>query len=206
MLIFFSFSCLFPFLGMSKNIYWCCPNVHKSRFPPITFYFIKYIIFTQFHLSLWFHCRRFTTLANNRIFLAVKVCWQLNHSINVLHFKLQYSFINVDQLKCLDPNHFLDRFYFFFCLYLSFLKIRIFINAPVFFSPSIQPEEYGQEAMEGHGEGMLEPEGETYDETQQVISQQDTSPYVSYCSLKDQVSQCFHITRIPRWMFFLLVL
>lgn len=58
--------------------------------------------------------------------------------------------------------------------------------------------------MEGHGEGMLEPEGETYDETQQVISQQDTSPYVSYCSLKDQVSQCFHKTRIPRWMFFYL--
>lgn len=33
---------------------------------------------------------------------------------------------------------------------------------------SPQPEEYGQEAMEGQGEAMLEPEGETYDETQQV--------------------------------------
>uniref|UniRef100_A0A3P9KCI7 Synuclein, beta n=1 Tax=Oryzias latipes TaxID=8090 RepID=A0A3P9KCI7_ORYLA len=72
------------------------------------------------------------------------------------------------------------------------------------FPTDMNPEEYGQEAMEGHGEGMLEPEGETYDETQQVISQQDTSPYVSYCSLKDQVSQCFHKTRIPRWMFFYL--
>lgn len=36
-------------------------------------------------------------------------------------------------------------------------------------SVSLQPEEYGQEAMEGQGESMLEPEGETYDETQQVI-------------------------------------
>uniref|UniRef100_A0A8C7ZNB8 Synuclein, beta n=1 Tax=Oryzias sinensis TaxID=183150 RepID=A0A8C7ZNB8_9TELE len=72
------------------------------------------------------------------------------------------------------------------------------------FPTDMNPEEYGQEAMEGQGEGMLEPEGETYDETQQVISQQDTSPYASYCSLKDQVSQCFHKTRIPRWMFFYL--
>lgn len=49
---------------------------------------------------------------------------------------------------------------FFFCLSLS--------PSP---SPSVslQPEEYGQEAMEGQGESMLEPEGETYDETQQVI-------------------------------------
>lgn len=30
---------------------------------------------------------------------------------------------------------------------------------------SLQPEEYGQEAMEGQGEAMLDPEGETYDET-----------------------------------------
>lgn len=37
----------------------------------------------------------------------------------------------------------------------------------IFLSP-LQPEEYGQEAMEGQGEGMLEPEGETYDESQQV--------------------------------------
>lgn len=34
---------------------------------------------------------------------------------------------------------------------------------------SLQPEEYGQEAMEGQGEAMLDPEGETYDESQQVI-------------------------------------
>lgn len=33
----------------------------------------------------------------------------------------------------------------------------------------LQPEEYGQEAMEGQGEAMLEPEG-TYDESQQVLS------------------------------------
>lgn len=39
---------------------------------------------------------------------------------------------------------------------------------------SLQPEEYGQEAMEGQGEAMLDPEGETYDETQQVISLQET--------------------------------
>ena len=32
---------------------------------------------------------------------------------------------------------------------------------------SVQPEEYGQEATEGQ-EGMLEPEGQTYDESQQV--------------------------------------
>lgn len=39
---------------------------------------------------------------------------------------------------------------------------------------SLQPEEYGQEAMEGQGEAMLDPEGETYDETQQVISPHNT--------------------------------
>uniref|UniRef100_A0A3Q2QG97 Beta-synuclein n=1 Tax=Fundulus heteroclitus TaxID=8078 RepID=A0A3Q2QG97_FUNHE len=35
------------------------------------------------------------------------------------------------------------------------------------FPTDMNPEEYGQEAMEGHGEGMLEPEGEAYDESQQ---------------------------------------
>ncbi|KAI3351906.1 hypothetical protein L3Q82_020736, partial [Scortum barcoo] len=35
------------------------------------------------------------------------------------------------------------------------------------FPTDMNPEEYGQEAMEGQGEAMLEPEGETYDETQQ---------------------------------------
>lgn len=44
---------------------------------------------------------------------------------------------------------------------------------PSFFL-SLQPEEYGQEAMEGQGEAMLDPEGEAYDETQQVISRYDT--------------------------------
>ena len=39
---------------------------------------------------------------------------------------------------------------------------------------SLQPEEYGQEAMEGQGEAMLDPEGETYDETQQVIRPHNT--------------------------------
>ncbi|KAG7241838.1 hypothetical protein INR49_024808 [Caranx melampygus] len=36
------------------------------------------------------------------------------------------------------------------------------------FPTDMNPEEYGQEAMEGQGEAMLEPEGETYDETQQA--------------------------------------
>uniref|UniRef100_A0A671TTG5 Beta-synuclein n=1 Tax=Sparus aurata TaxID=8175 RepID=A0A671TTG5_SPAAU len=35
------------------------------------------------------------------------------------------------------------------------------------FPTDMNPEEYGQEAMEGQGEAMLDPEGETYDETQQ---------------------------------------
>ncbi|XP_074530991.1 beta-synuclein [Halichoeres trimaculatus] len=35
------------------------------------------------------------------------------------------------------------------------------------FPSDMNPEEYGQEAMEGQGEGMLEPEGETYDENQE---------------------------------------
>uniref|UniRef100_A0A3B5ARR7 Beta-synuclein n=1 Tax=Stegastes partitus TaxID=144197 RepID=A0A3B5ARR7_9TELE len=35
------------------------------------------------------------------------------------------------------------------------------------FPTDMNPEEYGQEAMEGQGEAMLEPEGETYDESQQ---------------------------------------
>uniref|UniRef100_A0A3Q3LX72 Synuclein, beta n=1 Tax=Mastacembelus armatus TaxID=205130 RepID=A0A3Q3LX72_9TELE len=35
------------------------------------------------------------------------------------------------------------------------------------FPTDMNPEEYGQEAMEGQGEGMLEAEGETYDESQQ---------------------------------------
>lgn len=44
----------------------------------------------------------------------------------------------------------------------------------------LQPEEYGQEAMEGQGEGILDPEGETYDETQQVSSTQHaTRSYVA---------------------------
>lgn len=43
-------------------------------------------------------------------------------------------------------------------------------------SVCLQPEEYGQEAMEGQGEGILDPEGETYDETQQVRS---TRSYVA---------------------------
>lgn len=42
-------------------------------------------------------------------------------------------------------------------------------------SVRLQPEEYGQEAMEGQGEGILDPEGETYDETQQVSSTQHTA-------------------------------
>uniref|UniRef100_A0A3Q3IR78 Beta-synuclein n=1 Tax=Monopterus albus TaxID=43700 RepID=A0A3Q3IR78_MONAL len=42
------------------------------------------------------------------------------------------------------------------------------------FPADMNPEEYGQEAMEGHGEGMLEAEGETYDESHQVITPQDT--------------------------------
>ncbi|KAM9377415.1 beta-synuclein [Pholidichthys leucotaenia] len=33
--------------------------------------------------------------------------------------------------------------------------------------PADMNPEYGQEAMEGQGEGMLEPEGETYDDSQQ---------------------------------------
>ncbi|XP_045887090.1 beta-synuclein isoform X1 [Micropterus dolomieu] len=42
------------------------------------------------------------------------------------------------------------------------------------FPTDMNPEEYGQEAMEGQGEAMLEPEGETYDETQQ--ESQDYEP------------------------------
>ncbi|XP_061901651.1 beta-synuclein [Entelurus aequoreus] len=38
----------------------------------------------------------------------------------------------------------------------------------------LNPEEYGQEAMEGQSEGMLEPEGESYDDTQQ--ESQDYEP------------------------------
>lgn len=50
---------------------------------------------------------------------------------------------------------------------------------------SLQPEEYGQEAMEGQGEAMLDPEGETYDESQQVIRIQGatTSPCMSQIRL-----------------------
>ncbi|KAF3693716.1 Beta-synuclein Phosphoneuroprotein 14 [Channa argus] len=39
------------------------------------------------------------------------------------------------------------------------------------FPSDINPEEYGQEAMEGQGEAMLEPEGETYE------SQQESQDY-----------------------------
>ncbi|KAJ0002397.1 hypothetical protein NQD34_007546 [Periophthalmus magnuspinnatus] len=42
------------------------------------------------------------------------------------------------------------------------------------FPTDMNPEEYGQEAMEGQGEAMLEPEGETYDESQQ--ESQDYEP------------------------------
>uniref|UniRef100_A0AAQ5Y6P8 Beta-synuclein n=1 Tax=Amphiprion ocellaris TaxID=80972 RepID=A0AAQ5Y6P8_AMPOC len=42
------------------------------------------------------------------------------------------------------------------------------------FPADMNPEEYGQEAMEGQGEAMLEPEGETYDESQQ--ESQDYEP------------------------------
>ncbi|XP_030252813.1 beta-synuclein isoform X1 [Sparus aurata] len=42
------------------------------------------------------------------------------------------------------------------------------------FPTDMNPEEYGQEAMEGQGEAMLDPEGETYDETQQ--ESQDYEP------------------------------
>uniref|UniRef100_A0A8C2WS33 Synuclein, beta n=1 Tax=Cyclopterus lumpus TaxID=8103 RepID=A0A8C2WS33_CYCLU len=41
------------------------------------------------------------------------------------------------------------------------------------FPADMNPEEYGQEAMEGQGEAMLEPEGETYG-SQQVILLHDT--------------------------------
>uniref|UniRef100_A0A672GDP8 Beta-synuclein n=1 Tax=Salarias fasciatus TaxID=181472 RepID=A0A672GDP8_SALFA len=40
------------------------------------------------------------------------------------------------------------------------------------FPSDMNPEEYGQEAMEGQGEAMLEPEGETYDESQQLEAHQ----------------------------------
>lgn len=43
------------------------------------------------------------------------------------------------------------------------------------FPSDMNPEEYGQEAVEqAEGEGMLEPEGETYDENQQ--ENQDYEP------------------------------
>ncbi|TWW55146.1 hypothetical protein D4764_09G0001950 [Takifugu flavidus] len=42
------------------------------------------------------------------------------------------------------------------------------------FPTDMNPEEYGQEAMEGQGEAMLDPEGETYDESQQ--ESQDYEP------------------------------
>lgn len=42
------------------------------------------------------------------------------------------------------------------------------------FPADMNPEEYGQEAMEGQGEGILDPEGEAYDETQQ--ESQDYEP------------------------------
>uniref|UniRef100_A0A3Q3WS87 Beta-synuclein n=1 Tax=Mola mola TaxID=94237 RepID=A0A3Q3WS87_MOLML len=42
------------------------------------------------------------------------------------------------------------------------------------FPTDVNPEEYGQEAMEGQGEAMLDPEGETYDDTQQ--ESQDYEP------------------------------
>uniref|UniRef100_G3Q381 Synuclein, beta n=1 Tax=Gasterosteus aculeatus aculeatus TaxID=481459 RepID=G3Q381_GASAC len=35
------------------------------------------------------------------------------------------------------------------------------------FPADMNPEEYGQEAMEGQGDAMLQAEGETYDESQQ---------------------------------------
>uniref|UniRef100_A0A3Q0SFR2 Beta-synuclein n=1 Tax=Amphilophus citrinellus TaxID=61819 RepID=A0A3Q0SFR2_AMPCI len=41
------------------------------------------------------------------------------------------------------------------------------------FPADMNPEEYGQEAMEGQGEAMLEPEGETYDESQQESQDYD---------------------------------
>ncbi|XP_061541875.1 beta-synuclein [Phyllopteryx taeniolatus] len=42
------------------------------------------------------------------------------------------------------------------------------------FPSDMNPEEYGQEATEGQSEGMLQPEGETYDDTQQ--ESQDYEP------------------------------
>ncbi|KAJ3580678.1 hypothetical protein NHX12_034264 [Muraenolepis orangiensis] len=36
------------------------------------------------------------------------------------------------------------------------------------FPTDMNPEEYGQEATEGQGEGMLEPEGQTYGQSQQM--------------------------------------
>lgn len=60
------------------------------------------------------------------------------------------------------------------CIVASVTVYLSFIHCPVSLSLSPQPEEYGQEAMEGQGEAMLEPEGETYDETQQVISLHNT--------------------------------
>lgn len=65
------------------------------------------------------------------------------------------------------------------CVYHSKVNSQICIMAYVtmelFSVLSLQPEEYGQEAMEGQGEAMLDPEGETYDESQQVIRVHETN-------------------------------
>lgn len=55
------------------------------------------------------------------------------------------------------------------CLVHSHTCIMAYVTTELFYILSLQPEEYGQEAMEGQGEAMLDPEGETYDESQQVI-------------------------------------
>lgn len=68
-----------------------------------------------------------------------------------------------------------------------------FLTSASSLSVSLQPEEYGQEAMEGQGEAMLEPEGETYDETQQVISPHDTK-------LTHVCSTLQYISRLSVWI------
>lgn len=64
------------------------------------------------------------------------------------------------------------------CLCVCLLSTSSFHPSYLFSLCDMQPEEYGQEAMEGQSEGMLEPEGETYDDTQQVISLQ---PHTHTC-------------------------
>lgn len=57
----------------------------------------------------------------------------------------------------------------------SQICIMAYVTTELFSVLSLQPEEYGQEAMEGQGEAMLDPEGETYDESQQVIRVHETN-------------------------------